>query len=300
MGLDEVHDRAGRRGFATRSDARAAGVADSTFNDHARRIGWTQQHRGVWVPTGVALTHTQRAVAAVASIGGEVLVTGATALLADGVLSQPPYQVELLLPSERHVTERTGVCLHRSVEFGAVRSRRRADLRLASCARAFADHAAHTSVRRLCIDLAAAVRLRRCTLTQVGAQIQARGRFPGRGRLREACALLGGELTHSAGERLARRLLRAEGLRFSSRPYSVEVDGRPIAEIDIAFPKMRYGVEVDGPHHLLPATASADRARDRRLERLGWLIDRFFWFEVEDRSAWFSGEVRRRVAQRST
>jgi very-short-patch-repair endonuclease len=83
------------------------------------------------------------------------------------------------------------------------------------------------------------------------------------------------------------------------QPLTVESNNRIVAEIDIPFVQVRYGVEIDGPHHLLPNVAAADRTRDRALHRLGWVIDRFFWFEVEDRPRWFVTQVQRRLEERA-
>lgn len=130
-------------------------------------------------------------------------------------------------------------------------------------------------------------------------EIDARKRYPGRANLRRAYGLLTGEIVHSGSERLARRLLRGADLSFGAKPLPIEVAGRLIAEIDIPFAPHRYGVEVDGPHHLLPNVAAADRARDRTLEQVGWKIDRFYWFEVEERAAYFVAEVQRALARRA-
>jgi very-short-patch-repair endonuclease len=49
-----------------------------------------------------------------------------------------------------------------------------------------------------------------------------------------------------------------------------------LGEIDLPFPAVRYGAEIDGPHHLLPSVIAADKARDRRLRRQAdWIVDRF-------------------------
>ena len=117
--------------------------------------------------------------------------------------------------------------------------------------------------------------------------------------LRRAYAAVSGEENHSDGERNAKRLLRADGLRFHPKPLTVEHNGRMVAELDIPFPEILYAVEVDGPHHLLPDVAAADRQRDRALKRINWRIDRFFWFEVEDRPEWFVNQVRKAVAEHS-
>lgn len=300
MGYREIHEQAGRTGFTTTGQVRAAGVTDDAWWRHARGLGWTPYHRGLWVPAGVALGYRQRVDAALTVVGGDVLVTGASALHLLGVIDQPPGNVELLLPAGRHVVLRSGVCIHRSTAFERVRYHQKGGFQIAAVPRALADHAAHGTLNGLCQHIATALRKRSCTLGLVGAELTMRKRFPGRRNLRLAHGLLSGEITHSGGERLARRLLRDAGHHPHPRPLVVEIAGRPAAEIDIPFADLLYGVEVDGPHHLLADVAAADRARDRALQAVGWHIDRFFWFEVEDRGAWFVAEVTRRLAERTS
>ena len=298
MGLDDVHRGAGERGFVTRHDVRTAGVPSSSFTAHARTIGWAPRHRALWVPTGLTLSHEQVLHAAVTSIDGRVLVTGASALFLDGVLDRPPERAELLVDAARTPAARDGVCLHRTTTFAGVRGRNRGPLQLAETARAFADLAAHATVDELCLAIAAALRTRRCTLDALERELARRKRFPGRANLRLALALMRGEVTHSGNERLARRLLRRAGMVPLPRPLTVLLIGAPAAEIDIPFPDIHYGVEADGPHHLVPSVATADRQRDRRLRREGWEIDRFWWYEIEQRQTWLVQEVSKRWVER--
>lgn len=298
VGIQEVHRFAGQAGFVSTNNVDAAGVRAQTFRRHARRLGWEPYHRGLWVPTGSELNPLQKIRIAVAAAGVEVLVTGRSALFLDGIIDHAPDSVELLLPASRRVAAREGICLHRTTAYDNLRYRHRKGVRLAEVPRAFADAAAHATVDELCRDLATAIRLRRCTLASVGRELAARKRFPGRLGLRQAHGLLAGELVHSGAERSARRLLRQAGFTPHHRPLAVELAGRLAAEIDIAFPRVMYGAEIDGPHHLLADVASADRARDRLLERAGWTIDRFFWSEVEAKPQWFVAQVRRRLADR--
>lgn len=292
MGLADIHASAGRTGFVTAKGVRGADVRLQTFRRHAHRLEWEHRRRGIWIPPGVELDHRQRAMEAVSGLGA-ALVTGRSALLLYGVIQQAPDAVELLVPANQHLSAPDDVCIHRTVAFASVRFQHRRDLRLAAIARAFADAAGHSTVKELCVDIATSARLRLCTLPLVAHELQVRARFPGRRNLRLAYGLLAGELTHSASEREGRRHLRAAGLRPHRQPLAVEAEGRLIGEIDIPFIDVHYGVEVDGPHHLLPDVAAADRMRDRQLNRVGWSIDRFYWFEIEERPEWFVSEVRR-------
>lgn len=296
MGLGEVHRTAGRKAFVTTDDVRGAGVRPQTFRRHARSLFWEPRHRGLWIPPGRELDHREEVALAIAATGPEVLVTGGSALFLAQIIDRPPAAAEVLLPAARRVADREGICLHRTTLYEEVRYQHTGGFRVAAVARSFADAAVHSTVDALCRDIATALRLRRCTLPAIRRELDMRMRFPGRRSLRIAHGLLTGELMHSEGERRGRRLLREAGLIPHRRPLTVELDGRTAAEIDIPFPQVPYGVEIDGPHHLLAHVASADRARDRLLERHGWTIDRFFWFEVEERPQWFVAQVTRRLA----
>jgi hypothetical protein len=298
MGLQEVHRDAGERGFTLGTFAEGNGVPSSTFRRHARAIGWDTYHRGLWVPPGVEWSHRQQIAAALAVITGDVLVTGASGLLLHGILATAPEDVELLLPATRRLCDRREICFHRTRMFEQVRYQRVDGVPVAAVPRLFADHAPHSTVNDLCRDLATALRMRMTTLALIGKEVHKRKRFPGRANLRLAHGYLSGEVNHSDSERLGKRLLRDDGLEFHPSPLSVEHNGRMIAELDIPFPELLYAVEIDGPHHLLPHVAAADRQRDRSLHRIHWHVDRFFWFELEDRPDWFVSQVRKAVAER--
>ncbi|MPZ74769.1 MAG: hypothetical protein GEU74_16400 [Nitriliruptorales bacterium] len=293
----DLHERANRQGFVTRADVRELELAGSSFTEHGRGLGWSPWHRGLWVPPGLTWDHVTAAQAASRVLGETTMMTAGTALFINGALDTPPPRVEVLVDAPRSPAKREGICVHHTTAFAQVRYHNRMELRVAAVPRALADYAAHCAVDELCRVIAAATRLRLCTLAAVRQELDKRRRFPGRRNLRIALSLLATELVHSASERLARRLLRDAGHRPSTRPYPVEHGGRIVAEIDVAFPPCRYGAEIDGPHHLLPGVASADRSRDRLLVDLGWTIDRFWWDEIEQRSVWFVQEVTRQLTR---
>jgi len=171
---------------------------------------------------------------------------------------------------------------------------------LARPERCFADFAAHATFKELAQSIAGADRRRLVTVRSVINEVEKRKRFPGRTVLRAVLTDMASGISHSSYERLGRRLLAAAGHRPHRRPLAIAEGGRLLAEIDIPFEPLLYGVEIDGPHHLLAAVAAADRIRDRTLERIGWRIDRFFWFELEERPQWFVTEVTRQLERHRT
>jgi hypothetical protein len=295
----EVHRAAARDGFIdTREAMGRYSIGSSTLHRHLQAIGWTPHLPSLWVPPDAVLPYELRCRLTAEHLGPTALLTAATGLFALGVLRDEPDAVHVLWPGNRWRLPREGICLHYTQDLAAVRWVRwpKSKLPITVAARSLAEHCRHTTFTDACRAAADAIRLRHCGLPQLAAELHARARFPGRALLRQVNHALTGELNHSGYERLGRRLLRARIADVPARPMPVVHRERQIAEVDIPFFDVRYGVEIDGPHHLLASVAAADRARDRVLERdAGWTIDRFFWFELDERPERFVREVAGRL-----
>lgn len=83
-------------------------------------------------------------------------------------------------------------------------------------------------------------------------------------------------LESRAEERTLSALNKA-GLRPESQFPVVSSQGR--FRLDFAFPQKMIALEVDGPHHLDPDQARADRQRDAILSALGWRVIRVSVFD---------------------
>lgn len=284
------------RGFVTRRAAVAKGIPDSTFTDLGRRLALTPRYTGLWVPEETDPDPIPAAAAALEAIGAPALLTGATALRLLGVPQVAAGDVEVAVPLRRSPARRDGICVHHTCTFDAIRYQHVGRLAVARAERAIADYAAHTSFKGLATAIAHADRLRLVQLS--GVEVARRRRFAGRGVLRSVLAQMREEVTHSTYERRARRLLAEAGHRPHRRPFTIADGNHLVGAIDVPFIDIKYGVEVDEPHHLLASVAAADRARDRHLSRLGWEIDRFFWFELDERPRWLVSEVSRRIGER--
>lgn len=140
---------------------------------------------------------------------------------------------------------------------------------------------------RLCRQIAKADRLRLTSPKLLRDWLDAAGPIDGAALLGSALDAVEGRLNHSEPEGLARELvtevLRPYGLTLHPRPYEVWHQGHCIAEADLAVVELRYDIEVDGPHHLLPAQIDADQVRDRRLRQARWTVDRFSTAMIETR-----------------
>lgn len=146
--------------------------------------------------------------------------------------------------------------------------------------------------------------LRRTGVAAVREAAAARGGFPGRPALDHAVAGLAGTLSHSGTEAWARAKITSiaarHGLSVHPRPYPIHFDGRQVAEADVAVVEICYDVEIDGPHHLLPAQAASDRRRDRLARRAGWEVDRFLVMEIDADPRGFLAQVEARIRELNT
>jgi hypothetical protein len=136
---------------------------------------------------------------------------------------------------------------------------------------------------------------RKITLKTLEERMSSAPRFTGRPALRRAVADLKGELAHSATEAKARRevgrVLATYGLTLHPRPFRVELHGRPVGEADLAIVEICLDIEVDGPHHLLPAQREKDQVRDRWMRRAGWEVERFSTELIDLRPVTFAARV---------
>ncbi len=90
----------------------------------------------------------------------------------------------------------------------------------------------------------------------------------------------GDEVPDSALESLGLELARATG-RKPQLHFNVLEGARRVAEVDLAWPKLRVCVEFDGwKQHGTRAAFVRDRARDRELVSLGWTVLRYPWDDV--------------------
>ncbi|HEY8341250.1 MAG TPA: type IV toxin-antitoxin system AbiEi family antitoxin domain-containing protein [Egibacteraceae bacterium] len=271
----------------------ACGVPARTFADRARRDRWPRLHRGVWVVHSGAVGYRQQLRGALLAGAPDAALTGISTLWLAKAVAETPRQVDLWLPPGRGPRPSNPVRVTRGALVDGDLVHTLTGLPTLSYARAVTDLAATASVDHLVRVIAALDRLRLASPGGIAELAARRGRFPGVVKLRVALARVEDDLAHSETEALGRRLVVEAGLRPHPAPYPVAVDGVVIAEIDIAFPPWRYGAEVDGPHHLLPEVARADKARDRALHGHGWWIDRFTTDEVERTPQAFVAAVRR-------
>jgi very-short-patch-repair endonuclease len=105
------------------------------------------------------------------------------------------------------------------------------------------------------------------------------------------------------------RYLETHGLRSGTQPenlaaYMLHRAGHKFVQqhrvgryhLDFAWPTIKVGLEIDGPHHLRPDVAVKDAFRDCELQDEGWLILRVrHTHSFEDQLARVSGLIHREL-----
>lgn len=298
--------------LVTRWQLRFLGISDAELRERIANHGWNRKGHGVVAlpgpdtdvrklavgvlaysrPTGAA----ERVATRVANGEGEVdalvetalgsgqVVTGLSALWLHDIASKPGEHT-IRLTTKSGIAARPGVVVRLGPVTGKVI--RVNGLPVADVEQAFIDAASgeddvsavqlHHQLTRL---IATADRMRATTLDALALRVEQAGRFVGKPALCGAIADLKGELSHSATEKKARKIVAAVlakyDLQLHPRPYRVEAGaGKTLAEADLAVLGICLDIEIDGPHHLLPAQIRKDQFRDRFLRRAGWEVERF-------------------------
>ena len=302
------------------------GISEAAIADRVRSHGWRRLGTGVVAMPGT-ITPIRRTAAALlaysrptgaaqrveeavgrsgdivtavvaAAMGSGAVVCGRSAWWLHGI-SGPPQQHWIRLPAKSGHAARGGVRLRYGPFTGSLAVVQ--GLPVVDVVQALKDVAGDSNVRRLPLHhaltrgIATADALRLTTLDGIDDRLATDPRFVGAPALAAAVADLRGELSHSATERVARRIATDVAARHGHtvhpRPYGISTGTRTVAEADLAIVDIKLDLEIDGPHHLLPIQREQDQVRDRRARRAGWEVERFSTELVDLHPAKFAAAV---------
>lgn len=106
-----------------------------------------------------------------------------------------------------------------------------------------------------------------------------------------------GDRAASETERRMIALLKAAGITGWSINLPVALTDGRTAIADVAFPALRFAIEVDGwAHHEDPASFVGDRARKRALVANGWTVVEVTWWDLEHNAAQVVADLRAALA----
>ena len=229
---------------------------------------------GVFAVNGAPATWEQGALAAVLASGPEAVASHSTAGVVWGlpnVFHEVTFEVST--PRPRRVRQ-PGVRVHRTVGFLEMEHTIHKSVPVTSVARTLVDLSGSMSVVQLGIATDYARRHLHLTLPQLQRCVAGLAPAPGRKPTR-IHAVLRARLEHhdeteSGLEMRVLRAIVAAGLPEPVQQYWVDVGGR-WRRIDLAYPELKLGIEVDGfgPHSDRSAF-DGDRARENELEIINW------------------------------
>ena len=136
-------------------------------------------------------------------------------------------------------------------------------------------------------------------LSEVATRWRRRGRPGPPALLRLLDERDGRTLPRSWFQRLAKRLLQRTGLRFVDEYPVTDGRGNVLAELDLAEPRRRIGIECQSWRwHATPEAQHRDARRKGMLRRMGWEIVDVWWRDLEH-PARVEAEIAHLVATRT-
>ena len=242
---------------------------------------WDRLSRGVFRVAGVPLTYEAEVLAAVLAAGPGAVASHlcAARLLGIGFAKAGP---EVTIPRGRR--HRPGTLrVHESTDLDLCDIRQVAGIPVTDPGRTCLDIARYLGVPSLTKAVEQSHRLELVTWQSLLRTLVAHARQGRHGvtNLRQVISegLERAGITDTDSELVALALLREHGFRPVLHHVVRAADGEVIAEIDLADPARRTGLEIDGTVHLRPEVRAKDDARDHRLRRMGWTIRRV-WCEM--------------------
>lgn len=269
-------------GVITHRDLALTGVSWKWLRGRLSTREWSRVHRGVFRLGYSPPSREEREMAALRAAGDNAVLSHTSAARKLGLDVPKEELLHLTVPASRQVKVR-GAKVWRSRTLSCAEVTTRGGFRLTSLPRTMIDLAAVLDDGWLRAALDSAIRQDRSHLTRIWRLLLRWG--PGRrgaGRLRSLVEEYrrGAEVPDSALEAFALRLARATG-QMPKVHYEVRDRGRFVAEVDLAWPQLRLGIELDGwAYHATRQNFVKDRARDRALFQLGWSVLCYTWGDV--------------------
>lgn len=247
---------------------------------------WEVIYRNVYRVVGSPSSWHQSVAAAclwTAESGAASHRTAAALLNLDGFEAAP---VELTLLRDRRLTN-SDLIIHRTSEFLPMDLLRRGPITFTDATRTLLDLRSVIDESKLEGALDSALRQRLTSIPRLRWRLT---QFRGQGKAGHGLlARFIDERRHDGGlseSNLETRLLRV--IRNSSLPpvqvqYRVYQDGKFYGRVDAAYPQWMIAIEGDSyKHHSDPSAWRSDHGRHKGLERLGWIVLRFTWDELDD------------------
>jgi hypothetical protein len=279
----------------------AAGISVSRFLAWGRRLDLAEPFPKTFLLPGWTDDERSRAFAAALAIGRDAVLTGWTSLAQLELTRSWPATPELLVPANARTLQLPGTRTRWSRVLPESSLLDVGGVRFTDAARSLAQVAGRTSLPRLRAIGFDAVNQGLLDTDKLDREIAARGRFHGRGAIRQLARDLSSDGSESGFEFDARDRLVADGLSPDlEQPRLSTASGRS-RRIDIAFSRHLVGIEcVSFAYHSSPAHLEADAVRANEIAELDqWLILRLTWRMFYNDWPAFLAQLRRCLAARA-
>ena len=255
---------------------------------------WIRLHPGVFKLGSSAATVDELEMGALLAAGDGAALSHRSAAARLGLEIPRDGAVQVTIPGSRGPLKLSGVRVWRSRALLPSEIAMRGPFRVTHLARTIIDLAAVLDEQGLRAVLDSVVRQRRSNLAWIFQLLQRRGQgCRGAGRLRALIAEYqeADEVPDSVLERLALQLARATG-HEPRLHWEVDHGDRRLGKVDLAWPEVQLCVEVDGwMWHSNRESFEDDRARDRALQRAGWMVLRWTSRQVKSDPESLAAEV---------
>jgi REase_MTES_1575/Transcriptional regulator, AbiEi antitoxin len=269
------------------NEALRLGASPGMIRSKVARGEWTPIYRGVYRHAATPSDAYQDLRAGYVATRGVGVVSHRSAAWVWGLLPGPRAMTELSVPTNGpRPRGHPHLIVHRSGDLDLSKVVHRHSIIVTNPLRTLVDIAGVIAPADLteAVDAAAARHL--VTIAGLAAELERLAR-PGRdgvGVLRRHLIERGfvGAPEPSVLEAHARRLVLRSGLPLPEVELRVGEEGE--YRLDIAWPAIRFTIEVDGyAWHFSPEHLRRDLSRRNVLEQLGWTIHVFTWHEVVNR-----------------
>lgn len=251
---------------------------ETELKDRLRERRLEPLRRSVYRVAGAPETWHQHALAACLAAGDGAVASFATAATLWGFHDFIPDQLEITVP-DRQRTRLAGVTVHNSFVSGHRHVGARSLIPVTSAARTLCDMTAWLPGTAIERHVDEALRRKLTTLRTLGAVADDLG-GPGRRRSTVMRAILENRLPgYHPGDsnpevRIANLLERA-GLPRPVLQYRIQIGTRTVRS-DLAYPELMILIEYDSwRYHSSRTEFDRDRARDRKLELMGFTVLRY-------------------------
>ena len=276
-------------------DVIRAGGSQQSASARVRGGRWAQAELGVYRLVGPPVTWESRQLALVLSAGEGAVASHFAAACLHGIPGFGKGAVEVSIRRGRE-KRRANARVHTSTDLERCRTVVLSGIPTTDGDRTLLDLARKLGSKRL---LQAIEDSRRTGLVTWSSLVETlagharRGR-PGIRRLRGVILANAhrSEITDSTFELLVLALLAESGLPTPELHYKVHDGERFVAEVDLAYPRLRIAIELDGGHHLEPEVREQDLRKQNDLVLCGWTVLRFTWDRFRLRPDLVVAEVR--------